>query len=204
MRKIIFLAFAVLISACFTACNSDSVQSNKTVLNSSDTTVITTSEAFADENNSDSSIKTIEQITTKKQKSADDTTTSIVADKHTTTSLQENTTDKNTTNESQVTVAEPPSTTDEISETSTVQKEIDIDYYINFATNYAENIGLMIDNSAMDCWDNPISVTSKTSNVKKSITDRLDRYKNIEGFSSVCIWYEEVSDNSFEIYIGYA
>lgn len=84
------------------------------------------------------------------------------------------------------------------------EKEIDIDYYIVFATNYAESIGLTIDNLATDCWDNPISVTSKTSNVKKNITYRLDRYKNIEGFSSVCIWYEKVGDNSFEIYIGYA
>lgn len=204
MKKIVFLAFAILVSACFAACNSRSVQNNETVLNSSDTTLITTSDAFAEENNSDSSIKTIEQSTTEKRRSADDTITSSVADKHTTTSLPKNTTDKNTTKESQVTVTEAPSTTVEFTELPAVEKEVDINYYIVFATNYAQNIGLIIDNSATDCWDNPISVTSKTSNVKRNITDRLDRYKNIEGFSSVCIWYEKVGDNSFEIYIGYA
>lgn len=204
MKRIIFLAFAILISACFAACNSDSVQNNGTALDSSDTTVITTSEAFVEENNLSSSIKTIQQSATEKRKSADDTTTSSVADKHTTTSLSESTADKNTTKESQVTVTEAPSTTVEFTEPPAVEKKVDINYYIVFATNYAKSIGLTIDNSATDCWDNSISVTSKTSNVKKNITDRLDRYKNIEGFSSVCIWYEEVGDNSFEIYIGYA
>ena len=62
----------------------------------------------------------------------------------------------------------------------------------------------MIDNSATDCWDNPISITIKTTDAEGNITSRLDRYKNVEGFSSVCIWYEKVGDNSYEIYIGYA
>ena len=90
-----------------------------------------------------------------------------------------------------------------IQPTRLAEQPVDIDYYINFATNYAQSIDLVIDNSATDCWDNPISITSKTTNVKGNITSRLDRYKNIEGFSSVCIWYEKVG-NSFEIYIGYA
>lgn len=59
-----------------------------------------------------------------------------------------------------------------------------------------------MDNSATDCWDNPISITSKTTDVEGNITSRLDRYKNIEGFSSVCIGYEKVGDNLYGIYIG--
>lgn len=105
----------------------------------------------------------------------------------------------------------PTSKTETATKVTTIEKPappaeqpIDIDYYINFATNYAQSIGLTIDKLATDCWDNPISITSKTTNAEINITSRLDRYKNIEGFSSVCIWCEKVGENSFEIYIGYA
>ena len=35
-------------------------------------------------------------------------------------------------------------------------------------------------------------------------SSRLNRYKNIEGFESVCIWYEKCGENDYNLYIGYA
>ena len=54
-----------------------------------------------------------------------------------------------------------------IQPTRPAEQSVDIDYYINFTTNYAQSIGLVIDNLAMDCWDNPISITSKTTDAKE-------------------------------------
>ena len=81
---------------------------------------------------------------------------------------------------------------------------MNIDYYIGYATKYAKSIGLTIDTSATECWDNPICVTTKTTNAESNISSRLDRYKNIEGFTSVCIRHEKVEKNDYNIYIGYA
>ncbi len=87
---------------------------------------------------------------------------------------------------------------------ASTESKIDIDYYISYAKNYAQSIGLGYDNSATECWDNPISVTSGTTNTIANIESRLNRYKNIEGFEYICIWYEKVGENNYEIYIGYA
>ncbi len=81
---------------------------------------------------------------------------------------------------------------------------VNIDYYVSYAKEFAKNIGLQYDASAIDCWDNPIAATSNSQKVKSDIESRLKRYKNIEGFEYICIWYEQVKENEFEIYIGYA
>ena len=75
--------------------------------------------------------------------------------------------------------------------------------YLN-GKNYALNIGLTYDIEATECWDNPISITSKTTSTIANIESRLNRYKNIEGFESVCIWYEKCGENDYNLYIGYA
>ena len=70
--------------------------------------------------------------------------------------------------------------------------------------NYALNISLTYDVEATECWDNPISVTSKTTSTIANIESRLNRYKNLECFESVCIWYEKYGENDYDLYIGYA
>ena len=89
-------------------------------------------------------------------------------------------------------------------EQTTQEQKVDIDYYVDYAKNYALNIGLTYDIEATECWDNPISVTSKTSSTIANIESRLNRYKNLEGFESVCIWYEKYDENEYDLYIGYA
>ncbi len=43
-----------------------------------------------------------------------------------------------------------------------------------------------------------------SKNIGADIENRLNRYKSVEGFTSVWIWAEKISDTQYEIYIGYA
>ena len=83
-------------------------------------------------------------------------------------------------------------------------EEFDISYWISYAQNYAQSIGLTLDETATECWDNPISANANNKNIGDDIESRLNRYKNIEGFTSVWIWAEKISDTQYEFYIGYA
>ena len=81
---------------------------------------------------------------------------------------------------------------------------IDIEGQISFVKEYATSIGLMLDSTATDCWDNPITVNAGKADVKGDIKSRLNRYKNTEGFTSVWVWAVKISDTEYELYIGYA
>ena len=83
-------------------------------------------------------------------------------------------------------------------------EEFDISYWISYAQNYAQSIGLTLDETATECWDNPISANANNKNIGADIESRLNRYKNVDGFTSVWIWAEKVSDTQYELYIGYA
>ena len=89
-------------------------------------------------------------------------------------------------------------------EPETPAEEFDIDYWIAYAKNYATSIGLELDVTAVDCWDNPIAANPKCTTIEENIISRLNRYKNVEEFTAVWIWAEKVSDNGYELYIGYA
>ncbi|MBR4882933.1 MAG: hypothetical protein IKU18_03545 [Bacteroidales bacterium] len=86
----------------------------------------------------------------------------------------------------------------------TSEPVFDIGYWISFAQNYAQSIGLVLDGSTVDCWDNPIPAGPKCLYIERDITDRLNRYKNLEGFTDVWIWSEQLTDGTYSIYIGYA
>ena len=103
--------------------------------------------------------------------------------------------------------SEPEITTNTVSEVTTAIEQIeefDINYWISYAQNYAQSIGLNLDETATECWDNPISANANIKNIGADIESRLNRYKNIEGFTSVWIWAEKISDTQYEFYIGYA
>lgn len=84
------------------------------------------------------------------------------------------------------------------------EPKFDIDYWISFAQNYAKSVGLRLESSAVDCWDNPIPANAKCKYLERDIKSRLNRYAKDEDITDVWIWAEKVSDNSYEIYIGYA
>lgn len=66
-----------------------------------------------------------------------------------------------------------------------------------------QSIGLSLDSTATECWDNPITANPRQKNIKGDIQSRLNRYKNVEGFTAVWVWAEKVTDTEYEIYIGY-
>lgn len=103
--------------------------------------------------------------------------------------------------------SEPEITTNTVSEVITTveeNEEFDISYWISYAQNYAQSIGLTLDETATECWDNPISANANNKNIGADIESRLNRYKNIEYITSVWIWAEKLSDTQYEIYIEYA
>lgn len=97
-----------------------------------------------------------------------------------------------------------PIPTPEPTLTPTPVPQFDINYWTGFAQNYAQSIGLVLESSAVDCWDNPIPAGHHCKNIEQNITDRLNRYKNLEGFTDVWIWSVETGANTYDIYIGYA
>ncbi|MCB5393695.1 hypothetical protein LIP62_05685 [Longicatena caecimuris] len=82
--------------------------------------------------------------------------------------------------------------------------EFDIQTWIDYAKAYAVNIGLRLENSAVDCWDNPITAGAFSSCLERDIQSRLDRYSRDEDITDVWIWAQARSDGSYDLYIGYA
>ncbi len=54
-------------------------------------------------------------------------------------------------------------------ETAPSEPTVNIDFYVSYAEEFAENIGLQYDTSAIDCWDNPIAATSNSQRVLADI-----------------------------------
>lgn len=82
--------------------------------------------------------------------------------------------------------------------------EFDIQTWIDYAKAYAVNIGLRLENSAVDCWDNPITAGAFSSCLERDNQSRLDRYSRDEDITDVWIWAQARSDGSYDLYIGYA
>ena len=80
----------------------------------------------------------------------------------------------------------------------------DIDYWISYAKCTAVSLGLTLDSSATDCWDNPITADQGCIYLERDINSRLKRYAEDESITDICIWYECVGTDKYLIYIGYA
>lgn len=103
---------------------------------------------------------------------------------------------------------ETPTVKEEVKPTQSKPKEevkpsFDVNSSVNYAKSYAQSIGLKLDSTATDCWDNPITANAKRTGIRDDIQNRLNRYKNVEGFTAVWVWAEKESDTEYEIYIGY-
>ena len=95
-------------------------------------------------------------------------------------------------------------TEEQTPETKESPKAFDIDYWLNYAKNYAQSKGLVLDAAAVDCWDNPIRAGSHCVYLERDIQSRLNRYANDEDITDVWIWAESVGNDCYDIYIGYA
>lgn len=80
----------------------------------------------------------------------------------------------------------------------------DIEHWISYAKSMAVSLGLTLDSSATDCWDNPISAEQGCIYLERDINSRLKRYAEDESITDICIWYECVGTDKYLIYIGYA
>lgn len=80
----------------------------------------------------------------------------------------------------------------------------DIEHWISYAKSTAVSLGLTLDSSATDCWDNPIIAKPTCIYLERDISSRLNRYAKDEEVTAVWIWYECVGTSSYLIYIGYA
>ncbi|MGN0498335.1 MAG: hypothetical protein ACI4F6_04685 [Acutalibacteraceae bacterium] len=102
---------------------------------------------------------------------------------------------------------EPPAAAETPKETETTAlpaPAFNIDYWIGYAQSYAQNAGLRLESSAVDCWDNPISANAKCKYLERDIKSRLDFYAKDNEITDVWIWAEEIAPDSYELYIGYA
>lgn len=84
------------------------------------------------------------------------------------------------------------------------EPEFDIQTWIDYAKAYAESVGLRLESSAVDCWDNPIDADADRIYLERDICSRLNRYAADETITDVWVWYEAVGASSYLIYIGYA
>lgn len=80
----------------------------------------------------------------------------------------------------------------------------DIEHWISYAKSTAVSLGLTLDSSATDCWDNPITAKPTCIYLERDINSRLNRYAKDGEITAVWIWYECIDTSSYLIYIGYA
>ena len=101
-------------------------------------------------------------------------------------------------------MATQPQEPESPAEEEPTEPAFDIQTWIDYAKAYAESIGLRMESSAVDCWDNPISVGTHCSYLERDIQSRLNRYARDEDITDVWIWAEACSDGKYDLYIGYA
>ena len=98
----------------------------------------------------------------------------------------------------------PPQESEPSGEEEPTEPIFDIQTWIDYANAYAESVGLRLESSAVDCWDNPIDADADCIYLERDICSRLNRYAADETITDVWVWYEAVGTNSYLIYIGYA
>ena len=101
-------------------------------------------------------------------------------------------------------MATQPQEPESPAEEEPTEPAFDIQTWIDYAKAYAESVGLRMESSAVDCWDNPISVGTHCSYLERDIQSRLNRYARDEDITDVWIWAEARSDGKYDLYIGYA
>ena len=213
MRIIIIIAMILTFIFAMVGCNANSEPDKKATESSSTNAIIDTTKA-------EELTEKTESEAVEKSTFAEETTQTTTAEtgtekvskepifSQTTTANTEPKQDIHTQKEMPKSEAsEPEITTNTVSEVITTveeNEEFDISYWISYAQNYAQSIGLTFDETATECWDNPISANTNNKNIGADIESRLNRYKNVDGFTSVWIWAEKLSDTQYELYIGYA
>ena len=223
MKKIIILLLALLMSACAAVKPSETLSSMQTEPTVSETTV---AETAVPEETTESPQKGTEMVieTPKEetaapsvierpeQKPEPETTAVTTAEAPAEPVKPETTTESPTAPKTPAeTVKEDKSTdlpetveTPSESVTEPPKAEFDVNCWISFARSYALQIGLEIDPTAVDCWDNPTTANADCIYLERDLTHRLDRYNCDDDITAVNIWAESLGNGNYLIYIAYA
>lgn len=218
MKKvIIFISTVTLIIAiCFSGCYKSLYQYINDPVPSDEIFVYKSTQEYSTKESLSESITEIETTkpeTTTNKNSNSDTTAKPAEQKsagQTTTKKQSETNAKKdytrttaTNHETTKAVATTKKETTTKKQTTT-EKPFDVSYWVSYAKDYARSVGLEVNSSASDCWDNPISASSKCVNLKRDIQSRINRYSKDEDITQIWVWAEKTSADSYNIYIGYA
>ena len=65
------------------------------------------------------------------------------------------------------------------------EPSFDIGDWIGYAQSYAQGLGLRLESSAVDCWDNPIGAGPHSTCLERDIASRLNRYANDQDITDV-------------------
>lgn len=213
MKKIIILLLALLMSACSVVKPSETLSSMQTEAE----TETTVAEMVSPEKTTETTPKETESVieTQKEEPPApiiierpeQNATSEITTETITETTTEPTVTPKtpaetfkeNRPTELPETVETPPE-----SVTEPPKAEFDVNYWISFATTYALQIGLEIDPTAVDCWDNPTTANTDCIYLERDLTHRLDRYNRDDDITAVNIWAESLGNGNYLIYIAYA
>ena len=182
-NKILIAMLATVILITFTGCGQMQTaqyeESNTARVSSASVTSDTeTSDDAAAENSSsavDSEITTEKEITmpapesTAKVSTQNTAQPSVSAKQDTKNKESASPKSTETSTKSTQTVTEKPvsatassdETTSNPSSAKPAEPQFDINHWIIYAENYAESVGLRLEHSAVDCWDNPISANAK-------------------------------------------
>ena len=210
MKKIIILLLALLMSACSVVKPSETLSSMQTEAE----TETTVAEMVSPEKTTETTPKeTGTVIETQKEEPP----APIIIERP-----EQNATSEFTTETITETTTEPPKTPAEAVEaekpteipetvetppesaTEPPKAEFDVNYWIDFARSYALQIGLEIDPTAVDCWDNPMTANADCIYLERDLTHRLDRYNRDDDITAVNIWAESLGNGNYLIYIAYA
>lgn len=219
MKKIIILLLALLMSACSAKKPLETLSSMQT----EPTTETIVAETAAPEETTEPIPKETEPVietpktetTTPsdderpEQKSVPETSTVTIAETPVEPINTETTPEPPKTQETHaetVKEEEIPETVETPSESVTEppKAEFDVNYWISFAKSYALQIGLEIDPTAVDCWDNPTTANADCIYLERDLTHRLDRYNRDDDITAVNIWAESLGNGNYLIYIAYA
>ena len=213
MKKIIILLLALLMSACSAVKPSETLSSMQTE-STAETTVAET--AAPEETTEPIPKETGTVIETQKeeppapiiierpeQNATSEITTETITETTTETTVTPKTPAETVKEDKPTELPETVETPPE-SVTESPKAEFDVNYWISFAKSYALQIGLEIDETAVDCWDNPTTANADCIYLERDLTHRLDRYKRDDDITAVNIWAESLGNGNYLIYIAYA
>ena len=216
MKKIIILLLVLLMSACSAVKPAETLSSMQTEPTAETTVAETTAPEETTESTpkeTETAIKVPKEETTApliieqpEQKATLEITTETITETPVESATMETTAEPPTTPQMPVETVEIPETVETPPESVTEppKAELDINYWISFARSYALQIGLEIDETAVDCWDNPTTANADCIYLERDLTHRLDRYNRDDDITAVNIWAESLGNGNYLIYIAYA